>query len=362
VALLMALIPVRLALYAADDHVSGLVRMSSTEPLADSARRADPDFAFVEPGAHYDGVYFYAIATDPFARGRAHDRIDKAAYRYGHAGYGWLAGLLSVGHSNLVPTTLLALALLGIGASAGLASRLFRHFGQSGWWGLTVALNPGLIYATTVLTSEPVSLALLLGAILLWVRGETGKAAALFAVLCFFKEPLVMVPIVVAAFEVFRRAPRDEGLPRRLTLLAIGPVLFACWYGYLRATFGHWPFSQQDGFFEPPFVGWLRSIYQASRMARGQFLDAQLGAASVPLIAVTAALLLVGFVAAARWTSCVHAIFVPLALTVACLSPLGVLYPKDLMRETALAVALVPLAVAASSRAGHPTHPPLANA
>jgi hypothetical protein len=84
---------------------SVLVRMSGTEPLAAVARSTDPSFVFVEPGAHYDGVYFYAIARDPFALGPEHTRIDHSTYHYGHAAYGWLAWLLSGGQPGLVPAT-----------------------------------------------------------------------------------------------------------------------------------------------------------------------------------------------------------------------------------------------------------------
>src|SRR5829696_9403143 len=39
---------------------SVLVRMAPNEPMARVAAEAQPDFAFVSPDAHYDGVYFYA--------------------------------------------------------------------------------------------------------------------------------------------------------------------------------------------------------------------------------------------------------------------------------------------------------------
>src|SRR6266571_2868619 len=67
--------------------VSTLVRMSDVEPMAKLAREADPSFSFVNPAAHYDGVYFYAIARDPIARSEAHKLIDLAAYRYSHPLY-----------------------------------------------------------------------------------------------------------------------------------------------------------------------------------------------------------------------------------------------------------------------------------
>ncbi|HJU21310.1 MAG TPA: hypothetical protein VJ891_02270, partial [Casimicrobiaceae bacterium] len=56
-------------------HASVLVRMSAAEPMAQFARQADPSFDFVPVQDHYDGVYFYAIAMDPLARGPQHAAI-----------------------------------------------------------------------------------------------------------------------------------------------------------------------------------------------------------------------------------------------------------------------------------------------
>src|SRR5207248_2841420 len=74
--------------------VTALVHLSGGDPLSRLVTRS---FSFVPGDAHYDGVYFYAIARDPLARGIAHKLIDSSAYRYGHPGYGWLAWLASAG-------------------------------------------------------------------------------------------------------------------------------------------------------------------------------------------------------------------------------------------------------------------------
>ncbi|MGH2757231.1 MAG: hypothetical protein ACRDI3_05530, partial [Actinomycetota bacterium] len=109
VAVAVAFVPIAYAVGIRDWDPSGLVRMSAEEPMAGLAVRNDPDFKFVHPQAHYDGVYFYAVAVDPFARGEAHELIDKSAYRYGHAGYGWLAWIVSLGSAGAVPLALMLL-------------------------------------------------------------------------------------------------------------------------------------------------------------------------------------------------------------------------------------------------------------
>ncbi|MDX6503785.1 MAG: hypothetical protein QOE29_910, partial [Gaiellaceae bacterium] len=74
---------------------SKLVHLGDGEPLAATARATDPGFVLVPGTSHYDGVYYYAIGRDPLARGPEHLLIDAPAYRYGHAGFGWLAWITS---------------------------------------------------------------------------------------------------------------------------------------------------------------------------------------------------------------------------------------------------------------------------
>lgn len=348
VALVLALVPVSAALGTFGGHPSGLIRMSAEEPMASLATRLDPQFRFVHREAHYDGVYFYAMALDPIATGEANELIDWPAYRYGHPGYGWLAGLLSFGQPRLVPAALVALALAGIAVAGWAAAKLFTDLGASPWWGLTIGLNPGLIYASTAVTSEPVGVAVLLVGLRLWLRDRTTVAAVVIAALCFIKEPFLMVPVGLAAFDLVRwmTGRKRSDLLHRIALLAVGPVLFSGWYLYLRITFGRWPFTEQEGFFQFPFSGWLASIKQMSDIAVGPFVESQLAAPAVAFITVVGGLLIVGFAAASRFRSPIHAVYFPLALIVAALTPLGVAYPKDLIREVAAPVALVPFVLA----------------
>jgi len=310
---------------------------------------------FVHPEAHYDGTYFYAIARDPFAQGEAHRLIDRSAYRYGHAGYGWLAWIVSFGQGGAVPFALLIVALAGVGGAGFAASLLARAFGWSGWWGLLVALSPGIVFAVTVDTSEPVAAAFLLMGLLAWKQERWGLAAVWLAAACLTKEPLLVVPVGVAAWELveLRRGRGIEGIRKRIALLAIGPVLFLAWYIYLRATFGVWPFQQEaQDYLTFPFVGWIDSMRKASVLARGSFQAMQVGNAAVPLLAVWGAAMIVGLVRARKVHSFVEPVFILMALTVLSLNWLGVLFPKDLIRETALTMLLLPLALAGRRTVG----------
>lgn len=353
-ALFAAGIPTAASLKVLDGRVSGMVRMAAIEPIAPYARAGDSEFRFVDIGAHYDGVYFYAIARDPFAQGEAHELIDKSAYRYGHAGYGWMAGLLSLGRASAIPLVLLLLGLAGMAAAGAGMSLLFAHHGLTPWGGLFVAFNPGLIYAVTTLTSEAAGAAVCIWALLMWARKRYAVATVLLVVLSLIKEPFVMVPVGIALWEGLRwlgtrREPLRE-LLRRGVLLALGPIIFIAWYVYLRGVFGHWSFEATEGFFAFPFTGWFESMEIASQMATGDSNASQLGAASAPLLAAVMAILLLGFVASSRVTNIVDAPYFFLALIAAALQPIGVLYPKDLIREVAIPLVLVPFVVAVAAR------------
>jgi len=350
IALLAAAAPVILTLQATGGEPSVFVRMAETEPMAALAREADPEFRFVDIGAHYDGVYFYAIAQDPLARGEAHELIDKSGYRYGHAGYGWLGWLFSFGQTSAIPVVLLLLGFAGLGLAAAGTSLLSARLGWTPWAGLVVAFHPGLIYSLTALTSETVGAALLVFGILFWVQERYGPAAITLVALCLVKEPFVLVPIGLGLWElgVWRR-DRDTGeTARRLALLAIGPVIFATWYLYLRVQFGEWPFAATEGFFAFPLAGWFQSIREAATMATQDFFSSQLGAASAPLLAAAAAALVVGAVKASRLRNPMDGPFLLLTLLALCLQPIGVLYPKDLIREIAMPLLLLPIALGIS--------------
>lgn len=345
VALVVTALPVAYAISARGWDPSALIRMGNDEPLSRLARDIHPGFKFVHPEAHYDGVYFFAVAVDPLARGEAHTLIDKAAYRYGHAGYGWLAWLVGGGRPESAPFGLMIMALAGIAVTAGMLGLLMHHLGASAWWGLAGAFNPGLVYSATAVTSEPVGAALMVTGIWLWVRARYLLAAAVLAALCFVKEPFILVAVGLGIWELaragFARNAWSDAL-RRIGMLSVGPVLFAFWYVYLWSVFDVWPHKATDGFFFWPFTGWFRSISEASLFATGDFLVSQIGAAAAPMIAAFGGALVVGLFIAARMRTPVDPVYLLMTLLIATLGPLGMLFPKDMIREVSIPLVLLP--------------------
>jgi hypothetical protein len=340
-----------------DGDVSTLVHVGASDPIAPLIRVEDPDFRFVATTAHYDGTYYYAIARDPFARRLAHTKIDLAAKRYGHAFYGQLAGLLSLGEAGRVPLALLLISLAALATAAFCASRIMAAMGHSAWAGLVVALSPGLIYATTADTAEPLQAGLIGVALLAWQRRRTGVAAAAFVAMSLTKEPLSLVPLGVLLYEVVRVWRRDGrravfALPparHRLAMvvpLVLGPVVLFGWSLYVRHQFGSHPLEGNSDASTVPFTGIVDTLRAAGRLSRAGFGGSQVAAVTIPLVLVLTVALIAGLVAAIRLRSLVDGVFLATAPLMFILTPPNLLYPKDMLRLTVIPLLLLPAVLA----------------
>jgi hypothetical protein len=314
--------------------------MHANLPLAQLALRDDPSFRLRRVSGFYDGAYFYAQARDPLATGEAHRLLAEAPYYWGHPGYGWVAWVASIGgHPSVIPDALLAVGLLSVAVAAALASLLAAELGWTAWGGLTVALNPGAVFAVANDTSESLGIALLLLALLAHVRGRRFWALTCFALLCFVKEPLVLVPLAVAVWELWRR---------RTPVSAAAVLPVSCWWLYLRLHLGAFPFGEGSSRLSVPVRGWEQALLGAASQSWDPAIDtAQLGQAAVPLLVVSALALVVVAAYALRLRTPVDAAFLVLAALYVCIASIGVQYPKDLIRELAFVIALAPLVLAA---------------
>jgi hypothetical protein len=328
--------------------LTALPRVDAATLMGASARARDPHFHVVHPGA-YDGQFYWGVAVDPLARGDVHQGFDVPSYRYGHPLYGWLAWLLSAGQDGAVPAALAVIGILSLFAAAFAAGLLGR-----GWEGLFAALNPGLLLAAANDLTEPLAAALLAGSLLAYVRGRRALAVAGFVLLCFAKEPLVAVPVAIAAWEVLRRRATIRGTAP----LVLAPLPVFLWWIYDRVHLGDWPFHSGDAVIGAPLAGWRRALVDAGvHMYDVSATVTQLAEAHLALLVAVAGLFLVTGVLALRLRTPFDAALVPLVAVVAILSPDVLSYPKDVLRAVSVPLVLVPFVIRRRAPAATPTRP-----
>jgi hypothetical protein len=348
---LLALVPM---LRPVGWDVSALPRVSNPgTPMGDRAKAIDPSFHTVSNA--YDGQFYWGIAIDPLARGYIHQRFDDASYRYGHPLLGWLGWLVSGDTARAVPAALLAICLASMLAAGWAAARLGQLFGGSGWQGLVVALNPGLLFAATHDLTEPLSAALMFGAMIAYLRGRRALAAVALALLVLSKEQFVLVPIGLALWDLFR-ARRG---PAHAAVLAASVLPAAVWWVYAHHRLGHW-FLSGKGAVGAPLSGWRRTLVDAGvwSYVRGyyQFLT---GEAILVVVIPLLALLTIAGLRALRFRTPVDVVYVLLGALGVCLAWRATYILVDALRNVSLLAALVPFVLAsvpamASTRAPSP--------
>jgi hypothetical protein len=336
----LALIAMLPSLRPAHWSLTVLPRVGAGTGMGAAARAIDPGFRLVDQDA-YDGQFYWGIAVDPVANGKVHEAFDKPSYRYGHPLYGWLGWVASAGQAIAAPAALVAVGLVSLFVAAAAAAALGLTRGSRGWEGLFVALNPGLLYATAHDLGEPLAAALLLAALNGYVRGRRWLTLGCLVLLPLAKEQLVLVTLVLAAWELFRRrAGTVATLPILVTL-----VPAAAWWAYARAHLGAW-FTTGDTALGPPFSGWRRALLDAGIHSYDAVASvAQLGEATIVVLVVLLGLLGLAALAALRLRGPVDPVYLALGAIACCLAPNATVLLRDALRNTSVLLVLVPFVI-----------------
>src|SRR4051794_134906 len=324
-AVLLAIIVMIPSLRSAGWSVTALPRVDAHTGMGQAARTIDPSFRLVDQGS-YDGQFYWGIAVDPLARGRVHASFDTASYRYGHPLFGWLGWLVSGGQAPAAAAALVIVGLLAIFVAAAAAAELGNA--------LFVVLNPGLLYAAAHDLAEPLCVALLLLALIGYLRDRRALMLVSLAFLPLAKEQLIVVPLVLAAWELAHR---------RNSVWILGTVVPALvWWTYARSTLGAW-FTSGDNALGAPFAGWARALAHAGVDSYSPDGGTnQLGQVTIIVLVPLLALLALAAVSAFRQRGPIGAVYLALAAVAACLAPIATVLPRDALRNTAILLVLVP--------------------
>mgnify|MGYP006893994200 CR=1 FL=1 len=338
-------------------HPSLLLNVADTDAIAPRIADADPSFKFTTTHDHYDGVYLWAMATDPFAvAGGSHELIDLAAYRYGHPLYSWIAGALSLGHAPALPWVFWVLSLVSMMGAAVAVSRLAVRLGGSPWLGLIVACSPGLLFSASTALTEPAQLFLVALLCLRWLDQRTSsiEIAVLTAAMCLLKEPLVLVAVALGVSGLIHGIRERNIEWGRLFSLLAGPVALGAWLLFIRGRFATEQKTYDDGNLGRPIDGWLETFRFATSLRFGDAMQSQIGSTAVPGLMATAAVLVIASTVGLRRLDALGLVVVLQTVLVACLGWRTLLYPHEMFRipSVPVALAVLLLGVTMTSRRG----------
>ena len=167
----------------------------------------------------YDGQFNYYIATDPLG---AAARIDDPPYRYQRILYPLVVYVLSLGQSHLVPWVMVGVNVVALSVSAEVLGSLLRQDGTSPLLCGTFVLWIGQVFSLRLGLGEPLSFALVIGAIWLYRRTRYRASAVSFGLAMLAKEQALLF-LAGAVLDLWLRRRRRQALGQ--ALWGLGPYL-----------------------------------------------------------------------------------------------------------------------------------------
>jgi hypothetical protein len=227
-------------LAAADSDVSRFV--VAGDKFVNPAKA--PHELSVQPGRGYDGQFYYRIALDPSDLRRRADGIGvDNPLRFERIAYPALAWLFAAGRPGLVPWSLVAVNLVGLGTLGLLGGVIARSAGRHAAWGLLLPGWAGFLFTTGRDLTEVITTVGVVAGLLAWRRGRPALAGGALAVAVMARETAMLVVAAVVAAWMWRWW-RDRGRPRleHATLAwGIPTVTFLAWQLVCRLDTGAFP-------------------------------------------------------------------------------------------------------------------------
>jgi hypothetical protein len=206
----------------------------------------------------YDGQTYYHVADDPFLQQHAF----RDAFRYQRIGYPLVVWAVSLGQRAWRPAAMVGVNVVAVLVVAYLSSLILLMYGEGAniWWALACAVNPSLIIGVQADLAEPMSMALSLAGLLLYLRQRVGWTAAALAAALLTREVTILFVIPLLAAEI---GARRFG---RVLALAMAVVPYLVWQAVLWRTFREAAAGTSQDNFGLPFMG-IRAVVAAARHA-----------------------------------------------------------------------------------------------
>jgi hypothetical protein len=218
----------------------------------------------------YDGQFYYRMAVAPFsfAPRAAGVMFDKPAWRMQRILAGLLAWAVSFGQPALAPAALFALNLAGLGVIAGVSAVLCAQTGLPAVLPVAIVLWPGFMVALTHDTTEILSEAFAIAAILCHVRRRYVAYGLLAACAMLTRETTLLIFAGMILYDAARAWAKGQSWqPVAIGALALVPYL--AWREMLVAI---WPVAGANGSITHdlgiPFAGGLKMLFDCVTGAR----------------------------------------------------------------------------------------------
>jgi hypothetical protein len=188
----------------AKGHISMFIMSGSNNKYSHPAQMF-PKISHVS-STGYDGQFYYRFAFNPFNwNPDAYGITVDHNYRYTRIGYSLVAYIISLGgHGRLLPTVLVVVNLICVGAMAYLGAKFARESGRHALWGLLFVAYFGLTISVGRDTSEPLADALMLGGLLAYRHSRYVLAAVLVAYAVFTNEPILVLAVAIALARLYQ--------------------------------------------------------------------------------------------------------------------------------------------------------------
>lgn len=173
--------------------VAGLLQvseMSDLRPLIESQLGEVP----LASGLGHDGQIFYAMGLD-LNGDEVGALLDHPSYRYRRILYPLFASVFGLLDGWALLYGMIALGVLSMAVSAGIVAAMAAQAGKTQYLSLAVVLNPGVWVSVRLLTSDALSLMLMLAALYAFTRRRATESASAFALSGLAKDVSLATPV-----------------------------------------------------------------------------------------------------------------------------------------------------------------------
>ena len=184
-----------------------------------------------DPTFTHDGHRYYAIALDPW--GRSIPELSKdPIYWYQRIAYPAISGAFGLLSGRALLWSMIAIVLAAFAWTVGVTHLLSRQLDLHWMSPMASLLNVGGLLGVSLLTSDPMAVALFFSGVWRWMRGRHRSAGIVFALSIMTKE-VFAAPVLVLALHQLTKDQKQSALPY---LVALVPAV--AWRFFLMVRFG----------------------------------------------------------------------------------------------------------------------------